>query len=574
MPVMPEPLEIDHAQVEQWIERAEQGVLEAHEQKQLAPLLGTLLWLEHALLETRMGLSRLRRILFGKRTEKRKRPPSPPPAEVPDDSGADKPAQGATASPPADAARAAPPAPASGEASKRPAPPGHGRRGAADYPGAEVVVCNHPEHQAGDLCPACERGRLYPSRPLVRLRFDGQPLARVTRFEREQLRCGACGALFAAPLPAQAGEQTYAVSLKVNLALAHYHLGLPFTRIEALQDLLGMPLPDATQWDLVEQVADSAYPVYESLKWLGAQQPLVYQDDTGARILSLMKENQGEPAPERKAMQTTVLRFEGEHPICLYLSGRRHAGENLDAVLALRDPQRGPMLWMSDALAANTPTQHRHLTIDLSCLTHGRRQFVDVEEVFPDECARVLEAIGQVYKHEAYCTAQGLTPGQRLAYHQAHSAPVMKDLRRWMGDALKAHRVEPNSRLGRAFDYMLKRWEALTGFLRIPGAPLDNNLAEQALKLILRYRKNSLFYANAHSAYVGDVLTSLIQTCQLVGANPVDYLTALMENRSAVFADPAAWLPWNYHEPPDPLSLGHSPPVLGQLDRLGVAVPQ
>jgi hypothetical protein len=68
-----------------------------------------------------------------------------------------------------------------------------------------------------------------------------------------------------------------------------------------------------------------------------------------------------------------------------------------------------------------------------------------------------------------------------------------------------------------------------------------------------------------------------IETCRLAGANPLDYLGALMHNRSAVFADPAAWLPWNYRDtleranaaPP----LRHPPPVLGQRDRLGIAVP-
>ncbi len=45
-----------------------------------------------------------------------------------------------------------------------------------------------------------------------------------------------------------------------------------------------MPLPDVTQWVLVEQVADSAYLIYEYLKQLGANQPLVYHDDTGAGL--------------------------------------------------------------------------------------------------------------------------------------------------------------------------------------------------------------------------------------------------------------------------------------------------
>jgi transposase len=567
----PPPIDIEAAHLEQLIEKAQQGTLEAAEQRQLVPLLRTLVWIERTLLETRISLSRLKRILFGKKTEKRPRTPKDPQGGGGDSGGHPDPGGGDEA----------PPASASGGPPGDSTPAntrGHGRLGAAHYPGAKRIVYPHDRYQTGDRCPQCLRGRVYPSRPLVRLRFEGQPLARVTCYELEQLRCGACGALFSARLPQEAGQETYAPSLKVNLVLAHYHLGLPLKRIEAFQDMVGMPLPDATQWGLIEQVADSTYPVFEYLKRLGAQQPVVFQDDTGARILCLIQENQADPPPERKGMYTTVLRFEGPQPICLYLTGRRHAGENLDAVLAHRDPSLPPIHWMSDGLAANTPKAHPERALDLSCLVHGRRKFVEIDEFFPRECARVIDAIAAIYRHEAHCQEQHLTPTQRLAYHQAHSGPVLTDLKAWMDHQLEQRQVEPNSRLGGAFDYLLKRWDALTRFLHIPGAPLDNNTAERALKMILRYRKNSLFYKNSHGAYVGDVLTSLIETCRLAGANPLDYLSALMENRSAVFAAPNAWLPWNYRETladgSSPLPLGHPPPVLGQLERLGVAVPQ
>ena len=109
--------------------------------------------------------------------------------------------------------------------------------------------------------PHASAGGLYLLEPLVRLRFTGQPLGLVRRFELEQLRCALPAATSrVAPMPPEAGQETYTVSLKVNLAVAHYHLGLPFKRIESFQDIVGMPLPDATQWELVEQVADSAYP--------------------------------------------------------------------------------------------------------------------------------------------------------------------------------------------------------------------------------------------------------------------------------------------------------------------------
>lgn len=575
MPIAPpEPEPIEAAEVERLMAQAARGELDAASQKRLVPLLQTLLWLQRSLLEARISLSKLKRILFGKRTEKssarpRRDPPRDgglPPGHEPDTQERR----------PGDPATAEPAGTDTGAPTSSPPHPGHGRLGAADYPGAQRRFWAHERLAPGDRCPACARGRLYPMVPLVRLRFTGQPLAAVTRYELERLRCGACGAVSAASLPAEAGPDTYAVSLKVHLALAHYFLGLPFKRIESFQGLLGMPVPDATQWQLVEQVADCGYPIYEQLKHLGANQPLVYQDDTGARILSLIKENQADPPPARKGLYTTVLRFEGEHAICLYFTGRRHAGENLDAILALRDPERAPIQWMSDALAANTPTEHLEQTVDINCLVHGRRQFVEIEAFFPSECARVIEVIAAIYQHEAHCQDHTLSPAQRLAYHQAHSAPMMAALKAWMVQQIEDKQVEPNSRLGRAFEYLLTRWEPLTRFLHIPGAPLDNNTAERALKLIQRYRHNSLFYKNAHGAYVGDVLTSLIETCRLAGANAVAYLTALMENRSAVFADPLAWLPWNYADTAARTSkltpLSHPPPVLGHpgLDRVAV----
>ncbi len=583
----PAPEQIEASEVEDLIALAEQGQLDAAAQRRVAPLLRTLLWLQHSLLETRISLSKLKRILFGKPTEKsRRKPPDDPPPDAPPeppDAHGDAETQTEQSKPTDNAAAAdtpsAPPGDAEAPSGKpdKPPPPGHGRLGAADYPGAEVEFCAHDDLAPGDQCPACGRGKLYPMPPLVRLRFTGQPLVAVTRYDLERLRCNACGGLFVAHLPPGATTERYDISLKVMLAVAHYHLGLPFNRIEALQQMLGLPLPDATQWDLTEQAADGVYPVFDSLKYLGAQYPKVFQDDTGARVLSLIKENQAEPAPARKAIYTTALRCEGEQTICLFYTGRQHAGENLDDLLALRSPDLPPMLWMSDALAANSPKRHPERVVDLSCLVHGRRQFVDIQEFFPSACERVIATIATVYQHEAHCIDAQLSPRQRLTYHQAHSAPVMDALKGWMEQQLADKRVEPNSRLGQAFKYLLKRWTALTGFLRIPGAPLDNNPAEQALKLIVRYRNNSLFYKNLHGAYVGDVLSSLIETCRLNAVNPIDYLSALLHNRSAVFANPAHWLPWNYRDAPSTSAqappLGDLAPIIGHAGVLGVAVP-
>jgi hypothetical protein len=141
-----------------------------------------------------------------------------------------------------------------------------------------------------------------------------------------------------------------------------------------------------------------------------------------------------------------------------------------------------------------------------------------------------------------------MTAAERLVYHQTHSRPLLTELKSWMEAQFADRLVEPNGSLGKAFHYLLNHWESLTRFLTVPGAPIDNNIVERALKLVIRQRRNSLFYRSAHSAYVGSLLTSLIATCVQAGVNALAYLVALQDPLTAVVRQPAAWLPWNYPE--------------------------
>jgi transposase len=122
----------------------------------------------------------------------------------------------------------------------------------------------------------------------------------------------------------------------------------------------------------------------------------------------------------------------------------------------------------------------------------------------------------------------------------------MKELKRWLEEQTAQRLVEPNSSVGNAIADLLDHWETLTRFLHHPGAPLDNNLAERALQLMIRQRKNSLFYATEQSADIASILTSVIATCVQAGVNAGDYLVALQDHRPEVFANPGAGLPWNY----------------------------
>jgi hypothetical protein len=338
--------------------------------------------------------------------------------------------------------------------------------------------------------------------------------------------------------------------------LARYSLGLPWHRLEGFQALVGVPVPDATQWEQGEIVGDCTHPIFKCLEKLAAQGEVIFQDDTPGRVLALIEENQQARAQaraqgktkttERTGRQTTALIVQvGKRRICLYYTGRRHAGENLERLLTQREPGREKPLVMSDALSSNN-AQEAGL-IRCHCLAHGRRQFSELADAFPAESAVVVDALKLVYDHDKQAHDQQLSAQERLVYHQTYSEPVLATLQTWLEQQTAQRLVEPNSSLGKAISYMLDHWVSLTRFLKEPGAPLDNNVAERALKLCIRQRKNSLFYATEHSAYIASLLTSVIATCVQAGVKALEYLSAVQDHRHEVFTNPGAWLPWNYH---------------------------
>ena len=543
MKAPPDDVKLSREEGQALIERLQANTLTGEDRGLLVKLIQLYFWFTFALRETRISLGRLKRALFGEG----QRPSPPPTAEGEVLAGADASMAAVGEAPPAAGSAASVEDSAGAPPARR---PGHGRRGAEAYPGAERVVCRHETLAAGQRCPACGRGTLYPLPAGVEIRIDGHALLSAVRYELEKLRCSACGAVFTAPAPDDADK--YSPRAKAVIALGRYYLGLPFYRLEQYQALVGVPVADATQWELAEQVADCAYPVFAQLEQLAAQGEVIFQDDTHVRILALLAENRRADATgealERRGMHTTGLVARvGERVICLYYSGRAHAGDHLSALLGRREAGRDKPIVMSDALAANQRDDDDTL-IRCHCLAHGRRQFTDLEAVFPVEADHVIAVLNQVFEHEAVTRERAMPAAERLAYHQTYSGPLLAALHAWLEQQVQERAVEPNSSLGQAFAYLLKRWETLTQFLRIPGAPLDSNTVERALKLFIRQRRNSLFYATAHGAGVASLLTSLIATCVQAGVNALDYLVALQTHRHAVFQQPAAWLPWNYQE--------------------------
>jgi len=527
-----------------------QGEVEPGDYEKLTAIVGSLRYLTQLIGDDKTTLRRLRALLLHRTSEKKRKlfgeDQDANAGVAADGTGATSSEAPEPAKPEAGAGAAAPPSSPS-VSEPEPKPKGHGRNGSSTYADAERVPVPHATLTSGASCPLCEKGRVYRKREPARLvRIVGQAPFRATIYEQERLRCNLCGDTFTAEPPPGVGPEKYDSSAATQIGLLKYGTGMPFYRLERMQASTALPLPDSTQWDIVADAGSWLALARDELIREAAQGKVIYNDDTFMRILTLMKENERlDPKKDRTGIFTTgIVSVGADHRVALFFTGRKHAGENFADVLKLRAAGLGPPIQMCDALSRNLPGD---LEVVLSnCLIHARRNYVNVAENFPRECRHVIEQIAIVYRVDEAARKAQLDEEARLALHQKESAPVMEGLRTWLEARMANREVEPSSGLGHAFSYMLKRWERFTLFLRRAGAPLDSNVVERCLKKAILNRKNAMFYRTENGARVGDIWMSLIYTCELNRVDPRHYLTALLDHRRELEANPAAWMPWNY----------------------------
>lgn len=435
----------------------------------------------------------------------------------------------------------------------------HGRRSVSDYSGCpETDVPFQDKTLQQGYCPNCAKvdtiAKTTPKEPRSVVMFDSQPMISATIYKLSRSRCCVCETYFVAELPEEVkNEPKYSIRCKTALAIQHYYGGLPFNRIEMLQEAQGVPVADSTQFDLVNELYESAVePVFNALEKYGAQGDVNFFDDSAGRIVEQITHNKKQTSNNDKNSihATAILSEYNGHKVSLFYTNTLTSGKQLADCFSKREnPEE--FITMSDASPHNFPTLDDNLIarwIICLCLAHGRRKFFELLGDCDPKAFFVLELIAKIYENESYCKKNELSDKDRLEYHQKNSAPLMDALYVWFNNLLLYREVEPNSVFGEAVAYMLKRWHWLTQFLRVLGAPIDNNICEQAIKVIIRYRKNSLFYKTFYGARIGDAMMSLMHTAIKNTINIFDYLNALQEYTKEVNITPENWLPWRYQE--------------------------
>ena len=151
------------------------------------------------------------------------------------------------------------------------------------------------------------------------MRIIGQPPLHATVYELEALRCNLCGEVFTPPAPAGADKEKYDTTAVSMIALLKYGTGVPFNRMERFQSRFGIPLPAATQWELVAAAATILTPVWEEMIRQAAQGQILHNDDTSMKILGFQRQ----ACDSRTGLFTSgIVSLYGEHRIALFFTGR------------------------------------------------------------------------------------------------------------------------------------------------------------------------------------------------------------------------------------------------------------
>jgi transposase len=379
----PEAIDISEEQYSELVKRVEGKNLSDEDWRWILAIVRAYGLVVETLRNQKVTLQKLKQLLFGKKTEKGqakdKTNQSPSQSGTKDPGGPTEPSGKKSA--PTNEAHSSP----SNEAEKTNEPvqalsaiaenmfpnskpitdpqikPGHGQRGHKSWKNAVVVSHAHTTFSAGGPCPKCPDGKLYIFKePAVWVRIIGQPPLTVEVNQLERLRCNPCGELFTAKPPEELVRNPKSTpEARATAAIIKYQAATPFNRFAEIEKNFGCPIPRTRIWMLCQELADSVRPVVNALIVIAAQGHLVQNDDTRVRILQLMKENKTAKNAgvelDRVGMYTTaVVSKVGEHKIVLFFSSRKHAGENLDQILALRNPDLPPPTQVCDASSMNT----------------------------------------------------------------------------------------------------------------------------------------------------------------------------------------------------------------------------
>lgn len=458
-------------------------------------------------------------------------------------------------------------------------PKGEGKNAISDLASTSspIAITGLP---AGGQCPCCKHGTIHQVNPGSIGRIEVNATFTFHEYQVEKMRCNSCGQTVSAEVPPEVSEDHIkgaSFDATAALLVMRHSLAIPNLRIETLNGWLGTPLSDSRQWDIMREAGKLLLPLYEYLKQYIADAAVQVLDDGWCRIICIHREIQNEiDAAERFNIKkdsirtgintTAVLGYQDGNIVVVYMSGRKHQGENAHDLNLLKSTHLDSIR-MSDAATKATSTHPfpardergfvlsggEKTLIDsrihvAHCLTHLRNKFADLRSHAPELCSSILDIIGQIYDVEEEAKCNGLIPMERLSLHKSKSQPLVTKLQEIISAELNSKKWLPREPIGQALKYASDHFKACTAFLVLPGCPLDTNDAERAIIPVVRHRQSSYSYQTNTGALVGDISMSLAASALRANKNPIDYIAKCLEFKEDISTNPQLWLPWCYEE--------------------------
>jgi len=405
------------------------------------------------------------------------------------------------------------------------------------------VVVHEPEIACS--CGSCDPARLAKLGETTTEVLEKIPAKlKVIRHVRPRYACRLCEKIFQAPapeLPIEKGRP--GPGLLAHIAVSKYCDGIPLYRQSVILGREGVDIDRATMAEWIGHVAWWVHPLAELIGSTVMAQSVIWTDDTPIRTLA---PGTGKTRQSRFWCYAADPRpYDGPgHPAVFYRYSADRKGER----------PRGHLEGFSGYLHADAFAGYEALyradgqkparIAHVACMAHARRKFFDVFEATKSPIAEeALRRIQDLYAIEA--DINGRHVDQRQTARQARSKPLLDAFHAWA--MAQRRRLSGKAPLGKAFQYSLSRWDALSRYVDDGRLSIDNNLAERLLRGIAVSRKNFLFLGSDRGGDRAAAIYTIVESAKLNGLNPEAYLAAVLDRLASGHSNHRLdeLLPWN-----------------------------
>lgn len=385
---------------------------------------------------------------------------------------------------------------------------GHGPKEQPRLPLEEVVHRLSPEHA---VCDLCSRGlEPWEGQFEESLEVDFvEPKVLFKKHLRQKYRCTCGGCIKTAPGPKKLFPKArYSVAFSVNIVLQKYCYHMPLERQTRELRRRGLDVTSATLWDYLFAVYTLLEPLEARLAEYVLSHAVIGADETTWRLLK----------SDKKGKSKTWWVWVRRCPTAVHYT----LDESRSAEVAKRLLGAYVGIVVCDGYAAYTSLAAANPALVLAnCWCHARRDLLPFED--DPRAKRALRVIQRMYRLEA--RVRGKPPDEIVAWRRRKTKPLLDAFFRWI-DGLA---IPPSGELRDAFMYIQRRKASLMLFIDDARLSPDNNETERVLRGVVVGRKNHYGSRSVLGTKVAALLYSLLDSAQLAGINPHEYLRAAVD---------------------------------------------